>query len=52
MKKQRNIIRIIHLVGAAAIGTYVYSSWGSLESFKLAMQVGVIPSLAISGMWL
>lgn len=52
MKKQRNIIRIIHLIGAAAIGTFVYSPYGDLEWFKLAMQAGVIPLLTLSGMWL
>lgn len=52
MKKQRNVIRIIHLIGAAAIGTFVYAPYGELEWFKLAMQIGVIPILTLTGIWL
>ncbi len=52
MKKQRNIIRIIHLIGAAAIGTFVYSPFSNLEWLKLVMQIGIIPVLSFSGIWL
>ena len=52
MKTKRNIIRIIHLIGAAAIGTFVYSPYGDLEAFKMAMQIVVIPVLSLSGLWL
>lgn len=52
MSTQRKLIRIIHLVGAAAIGAYVYSPYGELEWFTRAMQIGGIPILTISGLWL
>ena len=52
MKKQRDVIRVIHLIGAAAIGTYVYSPFSEVEWFKLTMQIIVIPALALTGIWL
>ncbi|MEM6262476.1 MAG: hypothetical protein AAGI38_08220 [Bacteroidota bacterium] len=52
MKKQRNILRIVHLIGAAAIGTYVYSPYSEVEWFALLMQIVIIPALALTGMWL
>lgn len=49
----RTITRLIHLVGSALIGTFVYSPWSDLPWFVLLMQVGVIPVLVLSGivMW-
>ncbi len=52
MKKQRNIIRIIHLIGAAAIGTFIYSPYGDITWFKLLTQAGIIPLLTLTGLWL
>jgi hypothetical protein len=52
MRKQRKMIRIIHLIGAGAIGTFVYSPFSDVEWFKLIMQVLIIPSLALTGLWL
>lgn len=52
MKKQRNVMRLIHLLGAGAIGTYIYAPVENLEWVRLAMQLGVIPILSLSGMWL
>lgn len=52
MKKQRNFTRIIHLIGAAAIGTYVYSPFSDYEWFRLTMQVLIIPMLTLTGVWL
>lgn len=45
----RTINRLLHIIGAAAIGTSVYSPWGGLESFQWAMAVVVIPLLSITG---
>lgn len=50
--KTRNLLRWIHLVGAALIGAYVYSPWSSLTWFTLLMQIGVIPALTLSGLWM
>ncbi len=49
---QRQLTRIIHLIGSALIGTYVYSPWKDLVWFTLITQVIVIPLLALSGLWL
>jgi uncharacterized iron-regulated membrane protein len=45
--------RIIHLVGAALIGTFVYGPWSNIAWFVALMQFGVIPLLTLSGfvMW-
>lgn len=48
----RGLIRWIHLLGAAAIGTYVYAPWRDVAWFTLLMQVLVIPSLSLTGLWL
>ena len=52
MKKQRNIIRIIHLIGAAAIGIFIYSPYGDIAWFNLLMKAGIIPLLTLTGIWL
>lgn len=52
MKKRRDFIRILHLVGAVAIGIFVYSPYAELAWFKLSMQIIVIPSLSLTGLWL
>lgn len=49
---ERAVIRSIHLIGAALIGTYIYSPWSNLAWFTLLNQVVVIPLLAISGIWM
>jgi hypothetical protein len=50
--RQRNLFRIIHLIGAGAIGIYVYAPFKHVELFTLLMQVVVLPLLTLSGMWL
>ncbi len=51
-KTERDIARIIHFIGAAGIGSFVYSPWGELEAFRAAVQVFVMPGLTLSGLWL
>ncbi|GAB4031809.1 hypothetical protein [Spirosoma jeollabukense] len=48
----RKLTRWIHLLSAAAIGTYVYAPWHNLAWFTLLMQIVVIPSLSLTGLWL
>lgn len=48
----RALTRWIHLLGAAAIGTYVYAPWHDLVWFTLLMQIIVIPGLSLTGLWL
>lgn len=49
---ERNILRTIHFVGAACIGTFVYSPWSSVEWFALLNQVLVVPLLSLTGLWM
>ncbi len=48
----RILTRWIHLLGAAAIGTYVYAPWRDIVWFTLLMQLLVIPGLSLTGLWL
>ncbi|WKN43377.1 hypothetical protein [Tunicatimonas pelagia] len=50
--KTINTLRWIHLIGAALIGTYVYSPWSQLNGFTLLMQLTVIPALTLTGFWM
>jgi hypothetical protein len=52
-KQLRLLLRIIHVVGAVLICTFVYSPWSSLPWFLSLMQFVVIPVLTLSGvvMW-
>ncbi len=49
---ERSILRSIHILGAACIGTFVYAPWSGVEWFALLNQAIVIPVLAISGVWM
>jgi hypothetical protein len=52
-KRQRDIQRVMHLIGAAALLIYVYTPSGSLPVFTTLMQVAIVPALGVSGllMW-
>ncbi|MDX2091431.1 MAG: hypothetical protein SFX73_26460 [Kofleriaceae bacterium] len=43
--KTRIILRYIHLLAAAVLGTFLYSPWGTEPAFRLAVQAGVFPVL-------
>ncbi len=49
-KRQRDIQRIIHLVGGAALMLYLYTPLGSTPSFTALMQFLVVPLLVVTGM--
>jgi hypothetical protein len=49
---QRKLVRLIHLIGAGAIGTYVYAPFRHVELFTLLMQAVVLPVLTLTGLWL
>lgn len=51
-KTFRIINRVLHLLAAGVIGTFVYSPWGQDPGFRLATQAVVIPLLAVSGLML
>lgn len=50
--QQRSLMRWIHLIGAAAIGTYVYAPWRDMLWFTLLMQIIILPSLTLTGLWM
>ncbi len=49
---KRNILRVLHLLSAVVIGTYIYSPWRQLEWFTLLNQFFIVPLLTISGLWM
>ena len=48
-KTLRNVIRIIHLVAAAAFGIYFYSPIAGNETLKLIIQFVTLPSIVLTG---
>ncbi|MGF1505840.1 MAG: hypothetical protein GYB64_13965 [Chloroflexi bacterium] len=48
-KQFRITIRWVHIVGAAIIGTYIYSPWSDILAFDLAVKAIIIPGLGLSG---
>jgi hypothetical protein len=51
--KQRNLLRILHLVIGGIVGTYIYSPWGAEPAFAMAVKIALIPLLGATGlmMW-
>ena len=48
-KKLRNVIRIIHLIAAAALGMYFYSPIAGDETLRLIIQFVTLPSMVLTG---
>lgn len=51
-RNQRTAVRTAHLIGAASIGTYLYSPWSDIVWFALLNQAVIFPALAVSGLWM
>ena len=51
-KHQRQVVRLIHLLIGSALGFLVYAPASLTEGLRLVMQVGVLPILVLSGLWL
>lgn len=49
----RNALRLLHITMAGLVGTYIYSPWGTDPAFTLAVKIGLLPILSLSGliMW-
>lgn len=49
----RKLLRVVHLVAAAAVGTYLYSPWSSNDAFSAIILYLCFPAMALSGvaMW-
>jgi thiosulfate reductase cytochrome b subunit len=52
MMKERDVLRWVHLVGAVAIGMFVYSPWRNQAEFLISMRVLIIPALILTGVWM
>ena len=50
--KTRKLLRGLHLLAAAFLGTLVYSPWIGNEWFLLLNQVVVVPMLVVTGAWM
>ena len=49
---QRIFSRLLHLLAAAALGTFIYSPWRNNPTFYFVMSYGVFPFLALTGLWM
>jgi|OM-RGC.v1.036220002 hypothetical protein len=50
--KTRTTMRWIHLLGAAWLGTYLYSPFKEIAWFDLATQIAFFPVLSLTGIWM
>ena len=48
----RSLVRWLHLLGAALIGTFIYSPWDDVAWFAALVKWGVVPVLTLSGLWM
>ena len=48
-KKLRNVIRIVHLIAATALGMYFYSPIAGDETLRLIIQFVTLPSILLTG---
>lgn len=48
-RRLRDLQRLAHLGGAAAVGTYLYGPWTDAPLFTAILQWGVFPGLTLSG---
>ncbi|MCW8331984.1 hypothetical protein MD588_24635 [Photobacterium sp. SDRW27] len=49
----RKLLRAIHFISAALVGSYIYSPWSSNLLFETIIMWGAVPILTLSGlaMW-
>lgn len=50
--QKRILLRWLHLLGGAAIGTYIYAPWKEISWFTLLIQVVILPTLLFTGIWM
>ncbi len=51
-KHQRQLVRLLHLLIGSALGFLVYAPPSLTEGLRLIMQVGVLPLVVLTGLWL
>lgn len=52
-KNLRNTMRLLHLITAVVIGTYIYSPWSADPVFTAAVRFIILPFISLTGivMW-
>lgn len=51
-KQLRLILRYTHLAAGILIGLFVYSPLGDVAAFVLLVQIGLIPVVVLTGIWI
>jgi hypothetical protein len=51
-KQLRLILRYTHLAAGTLIGLFVYSPLGYVPAFELLVQIGLIPVVVLTGIWI
>jgi hypothetical protein len=49
---KRKVVRWLHIGAGGVIATYIYSPWGAMPAFQIAIKAIVIPLIILSGLWL
>ena len=52
IRKERTIIRWIHIAGGTLVAIYIYSPWSAIGVFDILTRAVVVPFLILSGVWL
>ncbi|MBO3462728.1 hypothetical protein G7B40_032460 [Aetokthonos hydrillicola Thurmond2011] len=50
--KQRNWLRIMHLIASGCLGMFIYSPWRNDPKFVLVMSAFIFPTVALTGLWM
>lgn len=52
-RQLRWLLRIIHLIAAGIMGTFVYSPWSDIPAFRFAVEWIVFPlGFVVTGLWM
>lgn len=51
-RSRRSAARLVHLVAAAALGTFVYAPVELVEPARLVLQLVVVPAATLTGLYL
>lgn len=51
-RRTRNLVRLAHLAGAGALGTYVYAPASVTDSMQVPIRLLGIPLLGLTGLYL
>jgi hypothetical protein len=51
-KKQRGILRVVHLVLSGMLGVYIYAPPEETGDLRLICQLVLFPALLVTGLWM